>query len=137
MSCGVGGRRGWDPQLLWLWCRPAATAPIQPIAWEPPYAAGAALKDKKTPPPKWFWDVNEHHKSIIYPHPSVGGAEADDNAEEWREEGRPSAQEALPMVAKAPSWVGPPAPSWFAASASRVSLGGWDSAASMPWFPYL
>ena len=21
-----------------LWCRPAAVAPIQPLAWEPPYA---------------------------------------------------------------------------------------------------
>ena len=31
-----------DPALLWLWCRPAATAPIRPLAWEPPYAAGAA-----------------------------------------------------------------------------------------------
>ena len=30
--------------LLWLWCRPAATAPIRPLAWEPPYATGAALK---------------------------------------------------------------------------------------------
>ena len=42
MSCGVGCRRGSDPALLWLWCRPVATAPIQPPAWEPPYAAGAA-----------------------------------------------------------------------------------------------
>ena len=31
-----------DPKLLWLWCRLAAVAPIQPLAWEPPYAA--ALK---------------------------------------------------------------------------------------------
>ena len=34
--------------LLWLWCRPAAIAPIQPLAWEPPYAAGEALKSKQT-----------------------------------------------------------------------------------------
>ena len=33
-----------DLALLWLWCRPAATAPIQPLAWEPPCAVGAALK---------------------------------------------------------------------------------------------
>ena len=26
MSCGVGCRRGSDLALLWLWCRPAATA---------------------------------------------------------------------------------------------------------------
>ena len=30
-----------------LWHRPAATAPIQPLAWELPYAMGAALKSKK------------------------------------------------------------------------------------------
>ena len=56
MSCGVGRRRSSDPVLLWFWCRPASTAPIRPLAWEPPYATGAALektkkkkkKDKKT-----------------------------------------------------------------------------------------
>ena len=38
---------GFDLVLLWLWCRPAGTAPIQPLAWEPPYAMGVALKDRK------------------------------------------------------------------------------------------
>ena len=50
MSCGVGGRHGSDPALLWLWHRPAATAPIHLLAWEPPYAVGAAqevAKDKE------------------------------------------------------------------------------------------
>ena len=47
MSCGVGHRHGWDPVLLWLWRRPAATALIQPLAWEPPYACGAALKRQR------------------------------------------------------------------------------------------
>jgi len=42
VSCGVGCRSGSDPALLWLWRRPVATAPIRPLAWEPPYAAGAA-----------------------------------------------------------------------------------------------
>ena len=28
--------------LLWLWCRLAPAAPMQPLAWESPYAAGAA-----------------------------------------------------------------------------------------------
>ena len=27
-----------DPAWLWLWRRPAAAAPIGPLAWEPPYA---------------------------------------------------------------------------------------------------
>ena len=47
MSCGVGRRCGLDPMLLWLWCRPVATAPIQPLAWEPAYAAGAAQEMAK------------------------------------------------------------------------------------------
>ena len=47
MSCGVGGRRGSDPSLLWLWCKPASAALIRPLAWEPPYAMGAALKKKE------------------------------------------------------------------------------------------
>ena len=45
-----------DPVLLWLWCRLAAAAPNQPLAWELPYATGAAVKkqnkqtkNKKTP----------------------------------------------------------------------------------------
>ena len=42
LSCGVGCRCGLDPAWLWLWCRPAATTRIQPLAWEPLYAAGAA-----------------------------------------------------------------------------------------------
>ena len=47
MSCGVGCRWGLDLAWLWLWRRPAATAPIRPLAWEPPYAEGAALKRPK------------------------------------------------------------------------------------------
>ena len=34
MSCGVGCKCGSDPPLLGLWCRPAAVAPIRPLAWE-------------------------------------------------------------------------------------------------------
>ena len=34
--------------LVLLWCRLGATTPVRPLAWEPPYAADAALKDKKT-----------------------------------------------------------------------------------------
>ena len=47
MSCGIGCRHGSDPALLWLWHRPAATAPIRPLAWEPPHGAGAALEKTK------------------------------------------------------------------------------------------
>ena len=47
MSCGVGCRPGSDPALLWLWYRSAATAPIRPLGWDPPYAKGAALENAK------------------------------------------------------------------------------------------
>ena len=47
VGCGVGYRCGSDPELLWLWCRPAAVTPIGHLAWEPPYATGAALKKTK------------------------------------------------------------------------------------------
>ena len=32
---------------MWLWCRPAATDPIQPLPWELPYASGVVLKRKE------------------------------------------------------------------------------------------
>ena len=35
-----------DLALLWLWHRPAAVAPVRPLAWEPPYASSATLKKK-------------------------------------------------------------------------------------------
>ena len=41
MSCRVGGRQGSDPALQWLWHKLAA------VAWEAPYALGAALKSRK------------------------------------------------------------------------------------------
>jgi len=47
MSCGVGCRHGLDPALLWLWHRLAAIALIRLLAWETPYATGAALEKAK------------------------------------------------------------------------------------------
>ena len=45
----IPGLAQWvkDPALLCLWRRPAAAAPIRPLAWEPPYATGAALEMAK------------------------------------------------------------------------------------------
>ena len=43
-SCGIDRSYGSDPVLLW--CRPAAAAPICPLAWELPYATGAGVKRK-------------------------------------------------------------------------------------------
>ena len=45
MSCGVGHRCSSDPELLWLRRRLVVTAPIRPLAWEPPHAMGAALEN--------------------------------------------------------------------------------------------
>ena len=45
----IPGLARWvkDPAWLWLWRRPAVVAPIGPLAWEPPYAAGVGLLKKK------------------------------------------------------------------------------------------
>jgi len=49
MSYAEGHRRGSDPMLLWLWYRPAATAPVRPLAWELPYAERVPLEMAKRP----------------------------------------------------------------------------------------
>ena len=45
MNCGIVHRCSSD--LALLWCRPADVALIRLLAWELPYAAGAALKSKQ------------------------------------------------------------------------------------------
>ena len=51
----IPGLTQWvkDLVLLWLWCRLAATAAIQPLAWELSYASGAALKIPKERKKEW------------------------------------------------------------------------------------
>ena len=66
MSCGVGRRHGSDLALLWLWCRPAATALIRPLAWEPPYALGAALEKAKRQKKKKKLTMLERHQENIF-----------------------------------------------------------------------
>ena len=58
MSCGIGHRLSSDPPLLWLWHRLAATAPIRPLAQEPPYAMGVALEKTKK-------------KKVVYVHNGI------------------------------------------------------------------
>ena len=64
MTCGVGCRRSSDSVLLWLWHRPEATALIRPLAWEPPYAAGAALE--KTKKKKLYIQFYNYNYFIIF-----------------------------------------------------------------------
>jgi len=49
--------------LLWLWHKPTAAAPIQPLAWEPLYATGAALKKRKKEKKKKIKEKKERKKS--------------------------------------------------------------------------
>ena len=47
-ASSIPGLTQWvkDPALLWLWCRLAAAALIQPLVQERPYAEGVILKKK-------------------------------------------------------------------------------------------
>ena len=64
MICGIVCRCGSDPTLLCLWHRTVAIAPIQPLAWEPPYAMAVAqemaIKTKN----------NRHNKNETVLHPT-------------------------------------------------------------------
>ena len=64
VSCSVGHRCGLDTSLLWLWHRLVVTAPIQPLAWEPPNAIGCSPKSKNKNLQRLFSDMrNGHHVS--------------------------------------------------------------------------
>ena len=66
VSLGVGHRCSSDPAWLWLWCRLAAVAPVCPLAWEPPYTAGAALKSNKIKMYKKFYiKIKDISKRIL------------------------------------------------------------------------
>ena len=64
MSSCIGHGCGLDLMLLWLWCRPVATALIQPLAWEILYAAGVAQRRKKKKKKRkykvYIWHVREY-----------------------------------------------------------------------------
>ena len=68
MSCSTGRRHGSYMTLLWLWRRPVATAPIRPLAWEPPYAAGAAQEIAKKRKKKYI-ETNHNENTTIQEFP--------------------------------------------------------------------
>ena len=55
----ISGLAQWvkDLALLGLWCRPAVAALIHLLAWELPYAMGAALRRQKKEKEKKFFEV--------------------------------------------------------------------------------
>ena len=53
--------------LLWLWRRLAATAPIEPLAWEPPCPTGVALKRQNKQTKKPYAYVHTHKTHIFFP----------------------------------------------------------------------
>ena len=63
----IPGPAQWvnDLALLWPWCRPAAAALIQPLAWELLYAASVALKTPQ----------NKNNNSNFKKHPSISGSD--------------------------------------------------------------
>ena len=81
MSCGVGCRGGLDPALLWLWSRPAATAPTGPLAWEPLYVMEGALEKVERQKKKKNWRYlilvrmlsawNSHPLLVVMPNPAA------------------------------------------------------------------
>ena len=54
------------------WRRPAATAPIRPLSWEPPYAMGVALE--KTKQNKTKTSQLEHYLCQTILYHGAGGA---------------------------------------------------------------
>ena len=47
------------------WCRPAAAAPILPLAWELPYVMNVALKSPPRPPKKnWYSHTVEYYTAM-------------------------------------------------------------------------
>ena len=73
----IPGLAHWvkDPALLWLWCMAAAAALIGLLAWEPPYASGAALKKRRKTKKErerytLQWGIHGvNHKSTYERHP--------------------------------------------------------------------
>ena len=61
----IPGLAQWlkDTRLLWLWCRPATTAPIRSQAWELSYGVDVALKKKKKKKPDQPNKNKKQHKN--------------------------------------------------------------------------
>ena len=65
VSHGVGCGHCLHMALLWLWCRLEATALIQALGWELPYAASEAVKSKKPKKKKKKTPKKTLKKSVV------------------------------------------------------------------------
>ena len=74
MSYGVGHRHSSDLALLWLWYWQVAVAPIQPLAWELPYATLKSKIKKERERDKDLY--SENYKTLI--------KESKDDTNRWK-----------------------------------------------------
>ena len=69
MRCGVGHRFGSNLALLGLWHKPAAVAPIGPLAWEPPYALSGIhfvlIEDQKVNKCLLYWILEDQSQMTV------------------------------------------------------------------------
>ena len=54
--------------LLWLWCWPVASAPIEPLVWEPPYAVGVALEMAQKKRKEKKKEILQISRGVSYSH---------------------------------------------------------------------
>ena len=72
MSCVVVADGGLDLVLLWLWYRPATTALIRPLAWEPPICHECSPKKPKAEKERIF--SNNNTICMICIRPLISGS---------------------------------------------------------------
>ena len=81
MSCGVDCRRSSDPALLWLWHWLVAAALISSLAWEPPYAVGAALEKTKKTKKKNYNEISPYTRPSSKRLQTVNAGEGEEKRE--------------------------------------------------------
>ena len=72
VSCSVGHSHGGDLALVWLCCRLAAAAPIQPLAWELSYAVGEPPTKKDEIKDSWRDYTGSSFPSSCVTQPNLG-----------------------------------------------------------------
>ena len=160
MSCGVGPRCGLDPALLWLWCRSAAIAPFRLLAWEPPYAVGAALeKDKQNKTKQWRWRMHFQDASVVagklmptdgrgpqslttrtsplscWTIPTMAAVSPQSKRQDWLRRASRRSHTHTPSFLQHPTgYAGQPSPVWEGTTEGAVGPESWEPASPMKYF---